>query len=125
MRMTAAVKSVLAATLITVFGTQASLAGTIRCGFEPPSAFDAAKARPLFERDFCSAPGKLCDARWTNASYLMQRLEADKRIPSKATAAYIMATTYLETGIDNFSPATVEHLKKPEAKDYYPYIGRG
>ncbi|WP_250455323.1 hypothetical protein [Caballeronia sp. ATUFL_M2_KS44] len=80
-----------------------------------------------FRKHFCVGMStERCDRRWDNISPLMSKLSTDPAVPTVGTAAYMLATTFVETGIADFDPGTVERMPADGSKPkYYPWIGRG
>ncbi|MFL9954401.1 hypothetical protein PQR21_23780 [Paraburkholderia nemoris] len=103
------------------------LADTPQCALQAPKPLNIDIVQPEFRRHFClGMKTERCDKRWTNISPLMTKLASDPNVETVGTAAYILATTFVETGVADFDPATVERLPSNGSKPpYYPWIGRG
>jgi hypothetical protein len=97
------------------------------CALQPPKPLNLDLVKPEFRKYFCIGMSDArCEKRWGNISPLMTKLSSDKDVPTVGTAAYMLATTFVETGIKDFDPGTVEIINPRRPPDYAPkWIGRG
>jgi hypothetical protein len=117
----------LAAVLVASFNSTSLFAQSNGCAMQAPKPVQLDVVQPEFRKHFCiGMKSTRCDSRWNNISPLISKLATDSRVPTVGTAAYILATTFVETGILDFNPSAVERMPSDgEKPKYYPWIGRG
>jgi len=94
-----------------------------KCHLSDFSKVDNALFRQKFDSRYCKKRKKAkCDQMWNNFLQLLDNIEADRRIKNVGTAAYLLATAYLETYSGNFSPTTKE--QRGAVNDGQPYWKR-
>jgi hypothetical protein len=121
------IASLSAAALVAALSSTSLFAQATGCAMQAPKPVQLDIVQPEFRKHFCiGMAAARCESRWNNISPLISKLATDPRVPTVGTAAYILATTFVETGILDFDPSAVERMpssgKKPK---YYPWIGRG
>ncbi|MDR5746775.1 hypothetical protein QCE73_26745 [Caballeronia sp. LZ029] len=96
------------------------------CALQAPNPLNLDVVKPLFRQHFCVGMADArCERRWSNINPLMTKLSTDPKVPTVGTAAFMLATTFVETGIKDFDPGTVEILKSPPPNYAPDWLGRG
>jgi hypothetical protein len=114
------------ALLIALLPASPSRAQAPECALQAPQPVNVDVIKPVFQKHFCVGMNAArCEKRWANLSPLMAKLATDKDVPTVGTAAYMLATTFVETGIKDFDPGTVEITNPAKPPAYAPWIGRG
>lgn len=115
-----------ASVLVMLVLASPSFAQAPECALQPPKPVNLEAIKPVFQKHFCIGMTETrCEKRWSNLSPLMEKLATDKDVPTVGTAAYMLATTFVETGIKDFDPGTVEITDPSNPPPYAPWIGRG
>lgn len=126
-----------------VLASPLSSADDTPCALQRPRAVNLDVMKPIFMRTMCvppknqlpGAPAVSCDVEWLRVSELISKLVADPRAQTVGTAAYMLSTTYVETGARGYDPSAREYGSKTQFDQYCelmkpkpencPYYGRG